>query len=77
MYLDLNELAEAYKEDFVYCDAMKSPLTRLQNRYRYQILIRLKQENFKPILDKIYDICDKHENQKVSFFVEINPQSLS
>lgn len=75
-YNDIFELAKEYENDFVYYDAMKSPVGRIKNKFRYQILIRLKQKNASEIINKIYDICDKHEHHKVSFFVEINPSSL-
>ena len=71
------DLANEYKDDFVYYDAMKSPVTRIKNKFRYQILIRLKKDREREIIDRIYDICDKNLNPKVSFFVEINPSSLS
>ncbi len=70
------DIAQKYGDDFVYFDAMKSPVGRIKNKYRYQILIRIKQANSDKILDEIYDECDKYLNSKVSFFVEINPQSL-
>ena len=70
-------LSNKYTDDFIYFDAMKSPITRIQKKYRYQILIRLKQNDSREIIDKIYDVCDEHQNPKVSFFVEINPSSLS
>ncbi|MBO7528183.1 MAG: primosomal protein N' [Clostridia bacterium] len=76
-YNEILNLSNDYKEDFVYFDAMKSPIGRIQNKYRYQILIRLKQDNAREIIDKIYEACDRIQNPKVSFFVEINPASLS
>lgn len=71
------ELAKEYQNDFVYYDAMKSPVSRIKNKFRYQILIRLKKDNQEQIINKIYSICDECYNPKVLFFVEINPSSLS
>ena len=71
------DLSQEYKDDFVYFDAMKSPLGRIKNKFRYQILIRLNKNNSREIIDKIYDLCDQNTNGKVSMFVEINPSSLS
>lgn len=71
------DLANEYKDDFVYYDAMKSPVTRIKNKFRYQILIRLNKTKDREIIDKIYSACDECYNPKVSFFVEINPSSLS
>ncbi len=71
------DLSNEYKDDFVYYDAMKSPVARIKNRYRYQILIRLKKDREREIIDKIYSACDACSHPKVSFFVEINPSSLT
>ena len=75
-YNEIFELSQTYKNEFVYFDAMKSPVGRIKNKYRYQILIRLKGNNIDQIVDQIYGACDKHQHSKVSFFVEINPSSL-
>ena len=62
---------------FVYLNAMKCPVRRIQNKFRYQILMRVIQKDFAKIRDIIYNI-DKNIKQKdVLTFVEINPQNLS
>ena len=75
-YNEIFDLSTKYEGQFVYFDAMKSPVGRIKNKFRYQILIRLKPQKADQIVDQIYAACDKHENNKVSFFVEINPSSL-
>lgn len=76
-YTDIKQLRDIYLDDFVYLDAMKSPITKIKNKIRYQILMRIKHEHEDEIIQKLYEICDKHTNAKVSMFVEINPQNLS
>ena len=76
-YTDIKHLRDIYLDDFVYLDAMKSPITKIKNKIRYQILMRIKHEHEDEIIQKLYKICDKHTNAKVSMFVEINPQNLS
>ena len=61
----------------MYLEAMKSPITKLKKKIRYQILMRIKEENCDNIIEKIYKICDNIEQNKVSIFVEIDPQNLS
>ena len=56
---------------------MKSPVKRIQNKFRYQILMRLKKGNDEIILQEIYKIDRMLKNKNVLTFVEINPQSLS
>ena len=71
------ELMNNNLQDFVYLDAMKSPISKIKKKIRYQILMRIKEKNCDNIVEKIYEICDNIEQNKVSLFVEIDPQNLS
>lgn len=62
---------------FVYLDAMKSPIKRAKRQFRYQILMRVKNENFDEIVTKLFEINKKLQNRNVVSFVEIDPQNLS
>lgn len=73
----MNELKANYKSDFVYLQAMKCPKTRIQNKYRYQVLTRYYSKSKDEITKAIFDICDKVKRNKISVFVELNPQNLS
>ena len=42
LYSDMRSLAGGYRFDFVYMQAMKSPVARIENKFRYQILMRIK-----------------------------------
>ena len=76
-YTDIKTLQSEYHKDFVYLDVMKSPIGKIKNKIRYQILARIKKDKEEELISKIYSICDKYQNAKVSVFVEIDPQSLS
>ena len=65
------------KEDFIYLSVMKSPISKIKNKHRYQILMRINKHKEQEILDKLYVICDELASAKVSIFTEINPQNLS
>ena len=77
IYHKMSGLKDTFKSDFVYMQAMKCPKGRIQNKYRYQILTRYYNKNEKEITTKIYEICDGVKKNKVTLFVENNPQSLS
>ena len=62
---------------FVYLDAMKSPIKRAKRQFRYQILMRVKNENFDEIVTRLFEINKKLQNRNVVSFVEIDPQNLS
>ena len=76
-YSKVKELMNNNLQDFVYLDAMKSPISKIKKKIRYQILMRIKEKNCDNIVEKIYEICDNIEQNKVSLFVEIEPQNLS
>ncbi len=69
------KLKEKYPNEIIYMDAMKSPIKRMQNKYRYQILTRVRLEHSDEIEKDLFEIVDKAS--KNSVFFEINPQNLS
>lgn len=74
-YTEIEKLKETYGDEIIYLDAMKSPIKRIQDKYRYQIMMRLKLGKADEIEDKVFDIVNK--TSKTSVFFEINPQNLS
>lgn len=64
--------------DFIFLGAMKSPVGRIQNKFRYQILMRFKREKESEMLDFIDKAVKAVETPRNTFvFLEINPQNLS
>lgn len=74
-YTEIEKLKNIYKGDIIYLDAMKSPIKRIQDKYRYQIMMRLNLERADEIEKRVFEIVDKAS--KTSVFFEINPQNLS
>ena len=64
-------------EEFIYLQAMKSPVTRIQSKFRYQIVMRINRNNEQKLISDIHNILDDKKSRGVSSFVEINPQSMS
>lgn len=77
VFMSLKQLRLENKNDFYYLEGMKSPVTKIKNKYRYQILMRLNLTNCDNIIDKIYKIIDQNYEKNISTFVELNPLSLS
>ncbi|MBR2988709.1 MAG: primosomal protein N' [Clostridia bacterium] len=73
---EVGEIKERNEQSFAYYSAMKSPVKRIQNRYRMQIMMRIV-SNFDEIIQQIYSVIDKYLTPKASIFVEINPANLS
>ena len=71
----------AYQKDhadrFVMVAGMKSPVKRIENKYRYQILMRLTRKDEKDTLAHVYEIVNAEDKKDASVFVEINPQNMN
>ena len=63
--------------DFVAVAGMKSPVKRIENKFRYQILMRLTREREDVTLKKIYEIVNAEDKKGAQAFVEINPQNMN
>lgn len=77
IYFKVKEILKDYGSDVYFVEAMNSPVKRIQNKFRYQILIRYKAALHEEIIQRIYNIVDQNKDVKVSLFVEINQQNLS
>ena len=77
IFKDLQPLKQEFPRDFVYFAGMRSPVSKIQNKFRYQILMRFKLDNEQEIVNRIYEIVDKHNNPKLQIFVEQNPANMS
>ena len=74
-YTEIEKLKGEYGDEILYLDAMKSPIKRLQDKYRYQIMMRMKLAYADEIEKRAFEIVDKAS--KTSVFFEVNPQNLS
>ena len=73
----IKEIRENFKTDFYYLDAMKSPISRIQSKHRFQILMRVANENLDKLTKLLYNVVDKNRSTAITSFVEINPQNLN
>ncbi len=75
IYEELKLIYETSHDDFRFFGCMKAPLKRLQNKYRFQVLMRIT-ANQKDLLDKIFYTIDKYRNKQVFVSLEINSNNL-
>ncbi len=76
LYQELLIFYNENKDKFRFFGCMKAPIKRLQNKFRYQILMRIKTDDQK-LKDLIYSYMAKYQNRSVSLYMEINPNNLS
>ena len=74
---ETRKLSEQYKTAFVSLKAMKSPVKKVENKFRYQIMMKIKPEFEDEVIPLIYDITNKNKLKGVLVFVEQNPQNLN
>ncbi len=74
VYTELESLYQANAEKFLFFNKMRAPIKRIQNKYRYQVLMRLSDTS---ILPRIYEICAEIRNRDALVSVEENPSNLS
>ncbi len=70
-------LEEVYRRDqskFLFFNKMKAPVKRIQNKFRYQVLMRITDEGLLPL---IYERALACRTRDVLVYVEENPASLS
>ena len=77
LILKLKEFRKEYGKDFYFLEAMRSPVNKIKNKHRYQIVMRYACPIHREVLDKVYKLLDEIKNNKLSVFVENNPVSLS
>ena len=75
-YNNIQEIKNKNPNAFIYLNKMRSPITKIMKKYRYQILMRLEPHLSREIIDKIFDIDKKYANRQVATFIEVNAQDL-
>ena len=74
VYFSLERLYTENADKFLFFHKMHAPIKRIQNKFRYQVLMRLSDTS---ILPKIYDACVEARTRDVLVSVEENPTNLS
>jgi len=76
-YDSVKNLQKENTAAFIYLGVMKAPIGKIKNKFRYQILMRLRNDSADEIIKKVYDLVDTKKANKVSIFVELDPEVLS
>ena len=76
VYEDLSIIYNLNRDKFRFFGCMKAPLKRLQNKFRYQVLMRITAKD-RGLLDEIFEHADKYKTRAVSVFMEVNSNNLT
>lgn len=77
LYEQMQKYQRENTNDIIYLGVMKSPIGKIQNKFRYQILIRATNKGEFSLRKYIYSVLDQNKSADCLCFVEINPQNLS
>ena len=72
---ELSLVYQKDKEKFKFFGCMKAPIKKLQNKYRYQVLMRVDAGD-RPLLDTIFYTVNKYNNRSINVAFEINTNNL-
>ena len=75
MYERLNVIYKQNREKFAFFGCMKAPLKKLQNKFRYQVLMRIK--DGEEIIAAAGAACAEVNRGKDFCYIEINPNNLT
>jgi len=73
VYFKLEKIYLENKEQFMFFDKMRSPVKKIQNKERFQILMRMKNSR---LLPEIYAVCADCKSKEAMVYVEENPGNL-
>lgn len=74
VYLQTEELKNRDAAEFIFLNKMHSPIKKIQNKVRYQVLARLKTDKY---LKDIYEFASNASDDNALVYVEENPVNLS
>mgnify|MGYP005797331659 CR=1 FL=1 len=57
VWFSLNELYDGAPGEFLFFNKMKAPVRRIQSKFRYQVLMRLREDK---LLDEIYSRASRY-----------------
>ena len=75
-YIGVNEIKEKNPDAFIYLNKMRSPVTRIMNKFRFQLIMRLTNDRADDIIDDIFKLDEKLRKKNVQVFIEVNAQDL-
>ena len=65
------------RDDILFANKMKAPVRRIEKKFRYQILMKIKGDMTDELSDKIFAVSDMKQHKDVGVFVERNPQNMT
>lgn len=74
VYFELEDIYKANSGKFLFFNKMRAPIKRIQNKERFQVLMRLADDS---LLKDIYSVAAENKTKDVLVYVEENPENLT
>ncbi len=75
VYVKVSKIYDENRDNFLFFNKMKSPVKRIKNKFRYQLLMRLTGD-YEKIKDGIYEAAEESKSSSSLCYVEENPSNL-
>lgn len=75
-YIRVQDIRTKNPSAFIYLNKMRSPVTKIMNKFRFQIIMRIDNNFADDVIDEIFKIDDELKNKNVQSFIEVNAQDL-
>lgn len=75
-YIGVEELRTKDPSAFIYLNRMRSPVTRIMNKFRFQLIMRLDNSKADKIITEIFKLDERLRRKNVQVFIEVNAQDL-
>jgi len=75
-YIEVEKLRAEKPHAFIYLNRMRSPVTKIMSKYRFQLIMRLENDSADEIIDEIFKIDERLKKKNIQVFIEVNAQDL-
>lgn len=75
LYVKTSKIYDENRDNFLFFNKMKSPVKRIKNKFRYQLLMRLTGD-YEKVKDEIYAATEESKSSSALCYVEENPSNL-
>lgn len=75
-YNSVLKLKEKYPQAFIYLNKMRSPLSRIMKKFRYQIIMRLEPKFESQVVQELFNIDRENKQKNIQTFIEVNALDL-
>lgn len=75
-YIEVENLRTKDPSAFIYLNRMRAPVSRIMNKFRFQLIMRLENDKADAIINDLFKIDEKLRKKNVQVFIEVNAQDL-